>query len=90
MIPGAILLLVLVGAVVGGAIVIGAPVFAIPVLAVVLAVWAAATVGRRALGRERRREPVRFTEADRATMVPSPSPAERAANRRRSAKDARR
>jgi hypothetical protein len=89
-IPAAVLLLVLTGAIVGGAIVIGAPVFAIPVLAVVLVAWGAATVGRRALGRERRREPVRFTDEDRATMVPSPSPAEREANRRRSAEDARR
>jgi hypothetical protein len=70
--------------------VLGAPIFAVPVILVLLALWGTLTVGRRVLGRERRPEPIRFTEADRATMVPSPSPVERAANRRRSAQDARR
>jgi membrane protein DedA with SNARE-associated domain len=85
----AVLILIVAGIVVGGATVVGAPIFALPVLAVLLAGWATVAIGRRALGRERPREPIRFTAEDRATMVPSPSPAQRAANRRRSAQDAR-
>jgi len=84
-----IIVLILAGAIVGGATVLGAPVFAVPVVIVLLAIWGALTVGRRVLGRERRREPIRFGPEDRATLVPSPSPHERAANRRRSAQDAR-
>jgi hypothetical protein len=90
MIPAIVIALILAGAIVGGATVLGAPVFAIPVIVVLLAVWGAATVGRRILGRAPRDQPIRFSAEDRATLVPSPSPAERAANRRRSAQDARR
>jgi hypothetical protein len=89
-IPAIVIALIVAGAIVGGATVLGAPFFAVPVIVVLLALWGAARAGRRILGRERRPEPIRFTDEDRATMVPSPSPAERAANRRRSAQDARR
>jgi len=89
MIPAAVLILIVAGIVVGGASVAGAPIFALPILAVLLAGWGVVAIGRRALGREPRHEPIRFTAEDRATMVPSPSPAERAANRRRSAENAR-
>jgi hypothetical protein len=87
--PAAVIALIVAGIVVGGAAVLGAPIFALPVLAVLLAGWATVAVGRRALGRERTREPIRFTAEDRATMVPSPTPAQRAENRRRSAEHAR-
>src|SRR4051812_29664217 len=89
MIPAAVLILIVAGIVIGGATVLGAPVFALPVLAVLLLGWAATRFALRVLRRERRPEPVRFTAEDRATMVPSPSPSERAANRRRSAENAR-
>ena len=82
-----ILALVVVGAIVGGATVLGAPVFAVPFVAALLAGWALWTFARRALGRERpAREPVEFSDEDRATMLPSPSEEERQRNRREAAR----
>jgi hypothetical protein len=86
-----ILALLVVGAVVGGAFVVGAPVFAIPILVLLLAGWGAYTLGRRALRRPPRGEkPIRFTEEDRRTLVPTPSADERRRNRREAARAARR
>jgi hypothetical protein len=86
-----ILALVVVGAVVGGATVIGAPVLAVPLVALLLLAWGGWTVVRRALGREpRSRQPIRFDAADRATMAPSPSAAERQRTREQTAREQRR
>jgi hypothetical protein len=86
-----ILALVVLGAVVGGAMVVGAPVFAIPIVAVLLAGWGAYELGRRGLRRgPQRDEPIRFTEEDRRTLVPTPSADERRRNRREAARAARR
>jgi hypothetical protein len=82
-----ILALAVVGGVVGGATVLGAPVLAVPIVLLLLAGWGAVAFVRRALGREpREREPIRFGAEDRATLYPSPSPAERSRNRERAAR----
>ena len=81
-----ILALVVIGAVVGGATVLGAPVFAVPIVAVLLAGWGVYAFARRGLRGRPREEPIRFTEEDRKTLVPSPSPSERRANRREAAR----
>jgi hypothetical protein len=86
-----ILVLALVALVIGGSIVIGAPVFAIPVLVVIGIGWTAYEVGRRAKRRDADGdEPVRFTEEDRKTLEPTPTPEERTRNRRAAARAARR
>jgi uncharacterized membrane protein len=83
----AILALAVVGAVVGASFVLGAPVFALPVVAALLAGWAVVALGRRAARQQPRgRQPIEFTEEDRATLLPSATPEERRRNRREAAR----
>jgi len=61
-------------------------VLAVPIVALLLGGWAAMAFIKRVLGRERPdAEPIRFGPEDRATLYPSPSPAERRRNRERAA-----
>ena len=75
---GAILALILMGAVVGGSLAIGAPILAIPIAAAILVVWGGA---RLATKRERigigevdvRDAVIEFDERDRQTLTASPA-----------------